>query len=195
MSLDTVVEDIRKTARQEAEEIREDGQRRAEEIREQANADAEEIRKEAETNVEQRIQQEREQATSAAKLEAKQERLAARRDVLDEVRERTEQAVADLSGERRRTLTASLIAEAATEFGDEPVSVSTRPEDHELVETILEEEGYDNWTVTDERDCLGGIVAESEASRVRVNNTFDSVLADAWESNLKTVSDLLFEDE
>lgn len=195
MSLETVVEDIRAQAREEAETIRQEGQQRAEEIRESAREEADEIRSDAESAVERQIQQEREQATSAAKLEAKQERLAARRDVLDEVRDQTETAIAELSGERRRGLTASLIADAAEEFGDSPVSVYARPEDQSLVEEILDSEGYDDWTVAGEQDCLGGIVAESDASRVRIDNTFDSLLADVWEDNLKAVSEVLFEDE
>lgn len=195
MSLETVVEDIRAQAREEAEAIREEGEQRAEEIREQAREEADRIREEAETAVEQQIEQEREQATSAAKLEAKQERLAARRDVLDDVREQTEQAVAELSGERRRELTAALVENAAEEFGDAAVSVYGRSDDRELIETILADKEYDEWTFAGERDCLGGIVAESDASRVRIDNTFDSILDDAWEDNLKAVSEVLFEDE
>jgi len=36
-------------------------------------------------------------------------------------------------------------------------------------------------------------VVESDASRVRVNNTFDSVLETVWEDQLKDVSTRLFE--
>ena len=43
------------------------------------------------------------------------------------------------------------------------------------------------------RSCLGGVVVDSADSRVRVNNTFDSVLDDVWEDSLKDVSDILFD--
>ena len=43
------------------------------------------------------------------------------------------------------------------------------------------------------RACLGGVVVESETSRVRVNNTFDSVLESVWDDQLKELSTLLFE--
>lgn len=195
MSLETVVEDIRTEARERATAIREEAEAEAERIREEAREEADRITSEAEESVERQIEQEREQATSSAKLEAKQERLSARRDVLDRVYEETTQAIAELDGERRRALTRQLIDDAASEFGDEPVRVYGRDDDEELILALLDEGGYDEWSFEGERDCLGGIVAESEASRVRVNNTFDSVLEDAWEDSLKAVSDRLFEDE
>ena len=36
-------------------------------------------------------------------------------------------------------------------------------------------------------------MVDSTDSRVRVNNTFDSVLEDVWEDSLKNVSDILFD--
>jgi len=192
MSLETVAEDIRDEARARAEEIREEGQERADEIIAEAEADAEEIREEREAAVEREIEQRREQAISSAKLEAKQARLEARRDALEEVRTDVEQAIVDIEGERRRSLTASLLESAAEEFDEsESVSVYGRADDHELLEDLVEE--YDGFTVAGDHDCLGGVVVESEESRVRVNNTFDSLLETVWENNLKELSNRLFE--
>ena len=192
MSLDTVVEDIREEARARAEEIRAEGEQRAERIVADAEADAEEIRAEAEREVERQIEQEREQTLSSAKLEAKQARLEARREVLGRVREETEAAVADIDGETREELTRALLDAAATEFeGIDSVRVYGRAEDEALLESILEE--YEGFEFAGEYDCLGGVVVESDASRVRVNNTFDSVLEEVWEENLREISDRLFE--
>jgi len=192
MSLDTVVEDIRDEARARAEEIREEGEQRAEEIVSDAERDAESIREEAERETERTIEQEREQRLSSAKLEAKQARLEARRSVLGEVREEAEAAVADIGGETREELTRALLETAATEFeGVDSVRVYGRADDRELIESILEE--YEGFEFAGEYDCLGGVVVESDASRVRVNNTFDSVFEEAWEENLREISDRLFE--
>jgi V/A-type H+-transporting ATPase subunit E len=192
MSLDTVAEDIRDEARARAEEIREEGDARATEIVEDAEADAEEILEEREAAVEREIEQQREQAVSSAKLEAKQARLEARRDALEDVREEVESAIAGIDGERRRSLTEALLDAAAEEFDEgESVSVYGRADDEELLEDLLE--GYDGFGVAGEYDCLGGVVVESEESRVRVNNTFDSILETVWEDNLKELSDRLFE--
>ncbi|WP_135821547.1 V-type ATP synthase subunit E [Halostella litorea] len=194
MSLDTVVEDIRDEARARAEEIRAAGEERAEEIVSEAEADAEETLAEAEREVEAEIEQEREQRLSSAKLEAKQERLEARRDVLQEVREAVEDEIAGLPDDEREELTRALLDAAAVEFDEgSDVLVYTRPDDEALVTGVLED--YDGYEHAGEVDCLGGVVVESDASRVRVDNTFDSVLEDVWEDNLKEISARLFEEQ
>ena len=194
MSLETVVEDIRDEARARAEEIRSEADERADDIVAEAEADAEAIREEREAEVEREIAQEREQRLSSAKLEAKQARLGARRDVLEDVRADVEAAIADLEGDRREELTRELLSAAVDEFDDgAQLKIYGRAADQSLVEDILTE--YDDASFAGEQECLGGVVVESEASRVRVNNTFDSVLESVWEENLKAISDRLFDDQ
>ncbi|SEK88965.1 V-type ATP synthase subunit E [Haloferax larsenii] len=194
MSLDNVVEDIRDEARARAEEIRQNGQERADEIVAEAEADAEEILESRTAEIEQQLEREREQSLSSAKLEAKQARLSARRDVLQRVREQVESELADLEGDRREELTRTLLDAAAVEFEDEDeVHVYGRADDADMLEDILAD--YDRYEVAGERDCLGGVVVEGTNSRVRVNNTFDSVLDSVWEDNLKEVSARLFDDQ
>ena len=192
MSLDTVVEDIRDEARARAEEIRSQGETRAEEIIADAEADADRIVEEREAAVEKQIEQEREQTLSSAKLEAKQQRLEARRDVLQRVHEQVEEELADLSSQKRETLTRKLLDDASEEFDDDAtVQVYGRAADETLLTKILAD--YDGYSFAGEYDCLGGVVVESTSSRVRVNNTFDSVLEDVWEDNLKELSTRLFD--
>ena len=192
MSLDTVVEDIRNEARERAKEIRSEGDERAEEIRSEAEADAEEILAEQERETEQTIDQEREQKLSSAKLEAKQKRLEARRDVLQDVRATVEERIADLEGDRRRELTQELLDAASEEFEDgDTVRVYGRADDDELLTDVVAD--YDGYEYAGEYDCLGGVVVESQQSRLRVNNTFDSVLEGVWEDNLQDISNRLFE--
>ncbi|MFB6353111.1 MAG: V-type ATP synthase subunit E [Halobacteriales archaeon] len=192
MSLETVVEDIRETARERADEIIAEAEAEAESIVEDAEAEAESTLEEAEREVERQIERERDQQRSSATLEAKQARLEARRDELAAVREAVEQAVADLEGETREELTRSLLEAAAAEFGDvETASVYGAPDDAELLETIVDD--YDGYEYAGTVDCLGGVVVESEASRLRVNNTFDSVLDSVWDEELREISDRLFE--
>ncbi|CQR51325.1 MULTISPECIES: V-type ATP synthase subunit E [Haloferax] len=194
MSLDNVVEDIRDEARARAEEIKEAGEERAETIRSEAEAEAEALVEEREAEVERQLEREREQALSSAKLEAKQARLSARRDVLQRVREQVETELAELEGDRREELTKTLLDAASVEFEDEDeVLVYGRASDAGLLEDILS--NYDGYELAGERDCLGGVVVEGTNSRVRVNNTFDSVLDTVWEDNLKEVSTRLFDDQ
>jgi V/A-type H+-transporting ATPase subunit E len=194
MSLDTVAEDIKGEAREDAKEIRAEGEERAEEITSEAESDAEGIVAEREDEIDRRIAQERERTLSSATLEAKQKRLEARRDVLQDIRTDAREEIAAIDGDTRTGLTRTLLADVAREFGDKEVRVYGRAADEDLIEEIVaEHEAYENYEYAGEFDCLGGVVAESEASRVRVNNTFDSVFADVWDDELKQVSDRLFE--
>ena len=192
MSLDTVVEDIREQARARADEVREEADREAEGILDEAERDAEEIREEILADAQRQVEQEREQRLSSAKLEAKQDRLEARRDVLQSVRDDVESEVAGLEGEEREELTRTLLEAAAAEINDdEGVEVYGRADDRELLESLLEE--YDGFSYAGEYDCLGGVVVESPESRVRIKNTFDSILEEVWADNLREISDMLFE--
>ena len=192
MTLDTVAEDIREQARARAEEIHEEAGADAEELLAEAEADAGEIREEILGDADRQIEQEREQRLSSAKLEAKQERLEARRDVLQSVRDAVEDEIASLEGEEREELTRALLDAAATEIdSEEGVEVYGRADDGALIESILAD--YDGFSYAGEYDCLGGVVVESQESRVRIKNTFDSVLEDVWEDNLREISDRLFE--
>jgi len=194
MSLETVVEDIRDEARERAKEIRADAESRADDIVAEAEADADEIVAEAEADVEAEIDQEREQKLSSAKLEAKQMRLEARRDALQSVRSSVEDRIAAIDGDEREELTRELLDAASTEFGDDDeVRVYGRADDEALISDVLDD--YDGYEYAGEHDCLGGVVVESDTSRVRVNNTFDSVLEDVWENNLKAISARLFDEE
>ena len=113
--------------------------------------------------------------------------------MLEEVREAVEQEVANLGGDTREELTRTLLDAAATEFEDvDSVQVYGRADDEQLLEDILAD--YDGYEYAGEYDCLGGVVVESEGSRIRVNNTFDSVLEDVWEDNLRSISEQLFEE-
>ena len=192
MSLDTVVEDIRDEARARAEDIREAGEERAEEIVSEAEREADEIRTTAEREVERAIDQEREQELSGAKLEAKQARLEARREILEEVHDNIEAQIASIGGDEREELTRSLLDAAAEAFDADAVRVRGRADDEELLETIVAD--YDGYEVGEPIDCLGGVVVEADTARVRVNNTFDSVLEDVWEENLRDISARLFEE-
>lgn len=192
MSLEQVRDDIEKEARARAEEIRSQAEERAEEIISAAEADAEEIKSARAEEVEAELDQQREQSLSSAKLEAKQQRLEARRELLDRVRTQVKAELAGLDEEKRESLTRTLIESAVAEFDDgATISVYGRSEDEALIEEILTE--YDDCRFAGEYDCVGGVVVESEGSRVRVNNTFDSVLDDVWEENLKELSTHLFE--
>jgi len=192
MSLEQVADDITDEARARADEIRAEAEERAAEIISEADVDAVEINDSRAAEVDRQIEQQREQALSSAKLEAKQQRLEARRDVLGDVYDAIEDALIALPDDKREELTRSLLDAAAEEFDDgADVSVYGRADDEQLITSILSE--YDGFSYGGPRECLGGVVVESETSRVRVNNTFDSILDSVWDEHLKELSAHLFE--
>lgn len=192
MSLETIVEDIREEARSRADAIREEAEAEAEDIIADAEEDADAIITEAEREAEREIERERDQQLSSANLEAKQARLEARRDILESIREDVESRIEAIDGSDREDLTRELLDAAANEFtASDDVAVYGRADDADLIQSLLSE--YDGYEYAGEYECLGGVVVESEASRLRVNNTFDSVLESVWDEELKRISARLFE--
>ena len=113
--------------------------------------------------------------------------------MLEQVREQLEERVAGMEGERREELTRALLDSAAEEFDeDATVEVYGREADEELLTDLLS--SYEGWSLAGTEDCLGGVVVESEHSRVSVDNTFDSVIAEVWDEELKNISERLFEE-
>ncbi|MFW6018219.1 MAG: V-type ATP synthase subunit E [Halapricum sp.] len=203
MSLESVTEDIKEQARARAEEIRSEAEAEAEEIISEAEAEAEEIREQRERDVERQIQQEREQRLSSGNLEAKQTKLAARRRLLERVREEVEEAILNFEEDTREELTRELLDAAAEEVDDgtsvsvygraEQEVASSRVGSRTLLKEILDD--YDGFSYAGEYDCLGGVVIESEESRVRLNLTFDAILDDVWQESLREISAKLFDEE
>ena len=191
MSLDTVVTDITAEAEAEADSIRSAATAEAEEIVDAARTAAAETLAEAERSVEATIEREREQAIASAKLEAKQLRLGARREVLAEVRSATETALEAMEGERRERLTRALVDAAVAEFDAGELTLHGREADAELLSSIAAD--HDALEVGDPIGCLGGVIIESSAADVRVNNTFDTILEQMWDREVSAVSDELFD--
>lgn len=193
MSLESVAEDIREQARAEAEEIRDAAEAEAEELIAEAEADAEELLERREREAERQVSQEREQGLSSANLEAKQLRLRARREALDDVKAAVEDRLASLAGEEREQLTEALLDAAVDEFDEEErLVVHGREEDADLLDSLVSD--VDRLELGESRSCLGGVIVEGTTSSVRVDNTFDAVLRDVWDDNLRTISDSLFEE-
>jgi len=193
MSLESVADDIREQARAEAERIREAAEAEADAIIEEAEAEADELRAERKRETERQVSQEREQTVSSAKLEAKQLRLRAHRDALDAVRTSVEEHIADIGGEQRRELTGELLDAALAEFEEgEPLVVHGRATDEALLESLTDDQ--DRLRIGEPVDRIGGVIVEGTETSMRVDNSFDTVLKEVWEDNLRHISDQLFDE-
>lgn len=193
MSLESVAEDIRDQARAEADELLEDAENQAEKIISDAEARAEEIIEQRKQELERQVKQERERGRSSANLEAKQRRLETRRDILERVRSAVEEHVDDIEGDTRRELTDDLLTAGVAKFDDsEELVVRCSDRDTDLVEELIADD--ERLELGDPIDALGGVIVEGTTTKMRVNNSFDTVLDDVWDEELRTFSQQLFDE-
>ena len=191
MSLETVVEDIRGKAREDAERILSEADIEGKEIVEKAKKEAAIIKVLGKEEMGRRIELEREQKFSSANLAAKQKTLERKRDLLELVRQEIENEISQIKGKEREELTEKLIESSMEEFKDvKDVVVYCKLEDEKLLKSLLKK--HKDVKYGGEYECIGGVVMESESARMRVNNTFDSVIETVWTEELKNISELLF---
>lgn len=189
MGLETVVEDIKQEARDQAEEIRREAEQEREEILEEARREAEEIREDVEQETTGEIESRREQELSSAKLEARKMKSRERKALLEELRGDVEDALRDLS-DGRRDLTESLFTAAVEELDEDEGVVYSAERDEDMVRELVD--GEPGYTYGGTEEMLGGVVVEAEDGDVRIDNTFDSILDGVWQEELGEVSDRLF---
>jgi len=191
MSLETVVEDIRGKAREDAERILSEADIEGKEIVDKAKKEAAIIKVLGKEEMGRRIELEREQKFSSANLAAKQKTLERKRDLLELVRQEIENEISQIKGKEREELTEKLIESSMEEFKDvKDVVVYCKLEDKKLIKSLLKK--HKDVKYGGEYECIGGVVMESESARMRVNNTFDSVIETVWTEELKNISELLF---
>jgi V/A-type H+-transporting ATPase subunit E len=191
MSLETVVEDIREKAREDAERILSEADIERKEIVDKAKREAAIIKVLGKEEMGRRIELEREQKFSSANLAAKQKTLERKRDLLELVRQEIENEISQIKGKEREELTEKLIESSMEEFKDvKDVVVYCKLEDEKLLKSLLKK--HKDVKYGGEYECIGGVVMESESARMRVNNTFDSVIETVWTEELKNISELLF---
>ena len=191
MSLETVVEDIREKARGDAERIRSESDAEGKEIIDKARKEASVNRAVGKEEISRKIELEKEQKFSSTNLAAKQKTLEKKRDLLELVRQEIENEISQIKGKEREELTGKLIESSIKEFiGVKDVFVYGNLEDEKLLKSLLKK--HKGVKYGGEYECIGGVVMESESARMRVNNTFDSIIETVWTEELKNISELLF---
>ena len=191
MSLETVVEDIREKARGDAERILSESDAEGKEITDKARKEASVNRVVGKEEISRKIELEKEQKFSSTNLAAKQKTLEKKRDLLELVRQEIENEISQIKGKERDELTGKLIEASIKEFtGVKDVVVYGNLEDEKLLKSLLKK--HKGVKYGGEYECIGGVVMESESARMRVNNTFDSIIETVWTEELKNISELLF---
>ncbi len=188
MALETVVDDIRQEAREEAEQLLQEAEEESESILARAREEAEEIREEEDGRAEREAEEIVDETVSSARLDARKKRSEAEKDALARLRKEVEERLRNLE-DGREDLTEELLSAAVEELDADSGRVYAADGDQELVEDLLD--GYDGFTYGDEADVLGGVVVEAEEGDVRVDNSFDGVLDRVWNDDLKQISGTL----
>ncbi|MFB6283040.1 MAG: V-type ATP synthase subunit E [Halobacteria archaeon] len=188
MGLETVVEDITEKARNRAEEIREEAESEADEIVADAEDEADEIMEEAKEEVEKEIDEAREQTLSSAQLESKKKVSRTRKELLDELKKDVREELAELE-DGRREITESLLNDAVDEIDDSSGTVHSSENDEELVKELTED--HDGFSYGGSENIVGGVVVENSTGKVRVTNSFDSVLEKVWSDSISEISSRL----
>ncbi|MCX2819164.1 V-type ATP synthase subunit E [Haladaptatus sp. F3-133] len=192
MGLETVVDDIKQEARARADEIVAEAEEEKEETLSDAREEAEEIVEQARQDAEKEAENLREQEVSSAKLEARKMVSREERDQLAELRADVRDELAELD-EGREDMTRTLLESGIEELGDDEGAVYTAEGDEEMVQDLLG--GFDGFEHAGSTDIIGGVVVESADGKVRVDNSFDSVLEQVWNESLREVSARLLGDE
>ncbi len=192
MGLEKVVDDIKDEARARAEEIVEEAETEKEERLEEARKKAEKVKQEARENAEKEAEALREQEISSAKLESRKMKSREERDLLADLRRDVREELAQLE-EGREDMTRPLLETSVEELDEDEGTVYCAEGDEELVQGLVDE--YEGLEFGGTTDVLGGVVVESSDGRIRVDNSFDSVLNTVWNNSMREVSNRLLGEE
>jgi V/A-type H+-transporting ATPase subunit E len=184
MSLETVVEDIRKTAQAEIDRMKREAKEEAEGILREANSKKAKIIGDAMVEAKKAADRLRTHELARAELENKRARLVMEKHLLDEVIERARERIKNLPKDKDDALMRSIVRKHSSEGA----IVHTDARHAPLVRTAC------SLRLAEPIDCLGGIVIESSDGSVRYDYTYDTILQVVADSTMKEVARILFQD-
>ncbi|MCZ7357228.1 MAG: V-type ATP synthase subunit E [Candidatus Methanoperedens sp.] len=182
MGLDAIVQEIKAKGKAEAERISGEAYKEASLIIAEAQSQAEKIKAAKEMEARREIERIRQQEISSANLEVKRSLLNARKEVLDEVAEKTKSSVLKLPAEKNQKLMQSIIRK----YEADNSKIYSNGKDKVFVKKITKLE------YAGEIDIMGGVVIENEDGTESLDFKYDTILKEVSEQSLKQVSDILF---
>lgn len=183
MSLDSVVQAVLDKGKAEADEIRKDAQAERERMLSEVRDEAATTLADAEARARQAAERKRVQELARAELEARKTALAAQKEVLDDVYERTLARLSNLK-ENAELLRALLRANQSDwKAGGKVYSTS---KDESTVKGIVVS------AYAGHLDGAGGIVIESADGTRRIDLRYESILRDVWNDSVREVAEILW---
>lgn len=183
MSLDNVVQVILEKGKAEADEILAQGRAEREKLLSEVRGDAAKNLADAEGRARQAAERKRVQELARAELEARKFALAAQKEVLDEVYQRT---LARLSTLRENPdLLRDLLRANQSEWKAGGKVYSTA-KDEAAVKAVV------GSAYAGHLDGAGGVVIESADGTRRIDLRYESILRDVWEDSVREVAEILW---
>ena len=181
MGLETVLDRIRDTGKEEAAAIVAEARAERERVLADVRAEGQKAGARSEAEAHDQAARRRMQDLARAELDAKKIVLAAQEEVLNLVRER---ARANLAASTNPEALRKLLAAHAADWRSGRVYANAK--DEATVRGIVG--GNFAGTIT----CIGGVTIESADGTSRLNLTYDSVLEDLWDDVVKEVAQTLW---
>ena len=186
MSLETLAQDIAKSAEAEVKALIDEAKAEAKKIVDEAQAQANSITEEASTRAEREASQISREVVASARQGNQKEILIAKRKSLDSTLSAVTQQLADPGFKGRASLLKSLISKAdklaSSDFVIRPVEVDRK--------ALTDLKGKRK--LSDSVDGLGGFILEAPDSSVSYDMRFDTLLDSAWNDSLSEVNTILF---
>jgi V/A-type H+/Na+-transporting ATPase subunit E len=183
LTLDTVIQAIQARGKAEADEIRAQAQAEREQLLAEIRTDAAKNLTEAEARAKQGAERKRVQELARAELEARKIALAAQKEVLDEVYQRTLARLSTLK--ENADLLRALLSANQTEW-KAGGKVYCGPKDESVVKAAV------GSAYAGRIDGAGGVVIESADGTRRIDLRYESILRDVWNNSVREVADILW---
>ena len=183
MSLDALSNEISMQAEAEAKQIIDNAKAEAKKIKDQAKSQAASAAADVEARASKDSKQISIEVVAAARQANQKRALVARREELDMTWESVKERVSSPDLEGRNEIIQSLVKEASSSGAD----MVMRP-----VKIDRKALSSSDFTLGEDIEGLGGFVLESKDGSVVLDYRFDSLLEDAWKTNLGPVNKALF---
>ncbi len=182
MGLDAIVEEVKARGKAEAERISGETYLEVSKIVAEAKSHAAKIKAEKQEAVKKEIETLRQQELAGGHLEVKRALLNSRKEVLDEVYEKSKESLIKLSPDKNQKILKTILENA----GGTSARIYSNAKDKELVKK------FTKLKYAGEIECIGGIILENESGTESLDFRYEMILKNVSEQSLKQVSDILF---
>jgi V/A-type H+-transporting ATPase subunit E len=191
MGLEAVVDEIKAKGEREAARIKTGAAEEAKAVLEDAGRRSEEIRLAAEKEAEIQADRIMVREVAAANLEVKRDQLNAQKELLEKVYVNAKAEIATLPAESHAKAVRSLLKDAVKQIKEGVVFANGR--DAEAVKAALSElKTLSGFTFGGITDIDGGVVVQSADGRLTLDFSYQTFMAEIWDSSLKDASEILF---